>query len=67
MQYLEIMLIYFFIGCLWAIWLEGFTTRNLEDPYNRPWVNGERVVHIFFWPVTLAVFLCSFLSDLFKK
>ena len=67
MQYLEIMLIYFVIGCLWAIWLEGFTTRNLEDPYNKPCVNRERVIHIFFWPVTLAIFLHSFLSDLFKK
>ena len=67
MQYLEIMLIYFFIGCLWAIWLEGFTTRNLQEPYNRPWVNGERVIQIFFWPATLAVFLYSFFRDLFEK
>ena len=63
---MQTILLYAIIGVIWAIWLESFTTKNLEAPYNSPWTNSERMVHIIFWPITLFVFLHNFLSDIFK-
>lgn len=63
---IEIILLYFLIGCFWSLWLEHFTTKNLEAPYNEPWVQRERLIHIICWPITLVVFLHNFFTGLFK-
>lgn len=63
---LEILLLYVLIGCFWAIWLENFTTKYLDDPYNRPWSSSERTIQIAFWPITLLVFLHNFFKDLLR-
>jgi len=66
MVYIDMIGIYVMIGIVWAIWLEFFTTRNLSEPYNKPWVNSERVLHVTLWPITLTVFLYNFFKDLFE-
>jgi hypothetical protein len=58
--------LYILLGAAWALWLEYFTTKNLEEPYNKPWNNTERVLHFTLWPVTLLVFVHNFLKDLFR-
>lgn len=63
---MQTILLYAIIGIIWSLWLERFTTNQLQAPYNMPWSNTERMVHILFWPVTLLTFLHSFFKDLFK-
>jgi hypothetical protein len=66
MVYIDTIGTYLMIGICWALWLEFFTTRNLSPPYNKPWVNKERMFHTTLWPFTLIVFLYNFLRDIFK-
>ena len=66
MAYIDIIGIYVMIGIAWALWLEYFTTRNLKEPYNKPWNNTERMFHLTLWPATLLVFVHNFLKDLFR-
>jgi len=63
---MNILLLYIILGGLWAYWLEYFTTENLEEPYNKPWNNTERLFHWALWPVTLLVFVHNFFKDLFR-
>jgi|GEM_PF-1772758 hypothetical protein len=63
---MQTILLYAMIGVVWSFWLERFTTKNLQPPYNNPWTNSERMVHILFWPITLLVFLHNFFTDIFK-
>jgi len=58
---------YFFIGGLWCYWLESFTTRELEYPYNAGWTNKERLYHICLWPLTLGVFVWGLIKELIKN
>ena len=66
MTNIDIICTYIVLGCAWALWLEYFTVKNLEEPYNQPWTNTERVFHCTLWPVTLIVFIHNFLKDLFR-
>ena len=59
--------LYLIAGFVWAIWLENFTTKELEHPYNQPWETAERVFHSVLWPYSFSVFLYSFLEDFFKN
>lgn len=63
---MDSIILYTLLGCSWALWLEYFTTRNLETPYNKPWSNTERILHCTLWPVTLIVFIHNFIKDLFR-
>jgi|11_taG_2_1085331.scaffolds.fasta_scaffold12862_6 hypothetical protein len=50
-------LIYTMIGLVWTIFMEVYTTRNLEPPYNKPWNTPERLSHLILWPINLTIFL----------
>lgn len=56
---------YLFAGAVWCFWLESFTTRELNPPYNMPWTNKERLYHICLWPMTLGVFAWGLCKELF--
>jgi|11_taG_2_1085331.scaffolds.fasta_scaffold01718_2 hypothetical protein len=66
MTNIDIICTYIVLGCAWALWLEYFTTKYLDDPYNRPWSSSERAIQIAFWPITLLVFLHNFFKDLHR-
>jgi len=64
---LDFILVYGLIGLIWSCWLEYFTTKNLEAPFNEPWVMYERIYHVVLWPYALSVFIYQFLKEYFKN
>ena len=61
------MLTYFLIGAIWSMWLEYYTTKNLEGAYGSPWVFLEGVFHITLWPVSLIVFIYAFIQEVNRR
>ena len=60
-------LYYLLIGAIWAMWLEYYTTRNLDHPYNLPWALLERLFHVTLWPYSLGLFVFTFVKDIFDN
>lgn len=56
--------LYYLIGCLWQLWLEDFTMRNLAGELAKPMKVGEAIMHIILWPVMLGIFLYNFFKSL---
>ena len=56
---------YIIPGVLWGGWLEYFTTKNLSEPFNRPWNMPERSMHIFFWPLSFSKFIIELFRGYF--
>ena len=67
MIFLHSISLYITIGIIWSIWLESFTTRVLQAPYNQPWTNSERLFHITLWVYSFGVFIYNFVKDYFKN
>lgn len=61
------MLTYFFIGAIWGMWLEYYTTKNLDGVYGASWAFLERVFHITLWPVSLIVFIYAFVKEVNRR
>jgi hypothetical protein len=61
------MLTYLFIGAVWSMWLEYYTTRNLEGLYGSSWVLGERIFHIAVWPYSFLVFLFALIKEFISR
>ena len=61
------MLTYFLIGAIWSMWLEYYTTKNLEGAYGSPWVFLERVFHIGLWPISLLTFIYAFIKEFITR
>jgi len=59
--------LYVAVGFIWSLWLENFTTSELQAPYNQPWTNLERLFHITLWVFTFGIFIYNLLSDFFKN
>jgi len=59
-------IIYIVVGCLWAMWLEYYTTNNITGIMGRSWVMRERLFHSILWPVSLPTFLYEFFRYLFE-
>ena len=57
-------LLYVFIGGLWSLWLEYFTTNNLEGKMGEPWNNFERIMQWVFWPIYFSVFIFNWIRFL---
>lgn len=55
---------YITVGCIWSMWLEYFTTKNLEGEYGQAWTWVERVFHIALWPVSLLTFIVSMIRNM---
>jgi len=53
---------YVLVGILWSLWLEYYTVRSLQMP---DWIWRERFFHIIFWPISLSIFVYTFLKGLF--
>ena len=62
---IEYFIWYIIIGLIWAAFLEYYTTKNLPEPYNRSWTMPERMMHLFFWPVSFGKFVIEFCKGLF--
>ncbi len=52
---------YLVIGLIWSLWLEFYTVKSLAMP---DWVWRERFFHIIFWPISLSIFVYTFLKGL---
>lgn len=48
---------YIMVGCIWAGWLEYFTTKNLEGEFGQPWSWLERLFHTILFPISLGSFI----------
>ena len=59
--------LYIAIGVVWAIWLENFTTRELQAPYNQSWTNSERLFHVTLWVYSFGIFIYNFVKYYFKN
>jgi hypothetical protein len=59
--------LYIAIGVVWAIWLETFTTRELQAPYNQSWTNSERLFHVTLWVYSFGIFIYNFVKYYFKN
>lgn len=58
------MLIYLIIGLLWSLWLEYFTTNNLDtQTLGRPWLWRERIFHTVLWPWSLGTFIYAIYQE----
>lgn len=55
---------YIALGAIWAWWLESYTTKNLEGIYGSAWSTKERIFHIVFWPINLAIFIYNFIKGI---
>ena len=64
---IKISLYYLLAGALWAMWLEYYTVRNLDAPYNQSWSGLERVFHITCWPYSFGLFVFTFIKDFFDN
>ena len=49
--------IYICVGIIWAVAFEYFCINKLEEPYNAPFVNRERLWHVLVWPFNAGLFL----------
>ena len=58
------MITYILIGLIWCAWLEYYTTKHEVMPDNRPWTLRERLFNIMLWPVSLCVFVATFINNL---
>jgi hypothetical protein len=59
--------LYILCGTIWTAWFETYTTKELPPPYNQDWTNRERIYHITTWPVSLVVFIYSFIKEVMKQ
>ena len=57
---------YILIGLIWSVWLEWYTTNNIDGILGRPWIWRERLFHSILWPLSLATFVYEFFKQLFK-
>lgn len=60
MNLIEFLSSYFIIGLIWTAIVEYLTTRYKVGP---PWVNGERVVQVIFFPWYVFLFLVNFIGS----
>jgi len=60
------MITYFSIGLIWCAWLEYYTTKHGVMPDNRAWTLRERLFNVTAWPVSLCVFVATFINNLPK-
>ena len=51
------MLIYLLLGVCWCLWLEWYSTTQLEPPYNAPWTLKERLFHTLLWVISFSMFV----------
>jgi len=58
-------ILYIIFGCVWSLWLEWYTVKELEPPYNMPWSTRERLVHLVIWPWSFGLFLYTLFKDFF--
>jgi len=58
---------YFIIGTIWAMWLEYYTTNNLEGDLGKQWAWRERVFHWFLWPVSMGTFILAIIDGFLEK
>ena len=65
MIFLEAFTLYIVLGCVWTIWLEHYTTTELDAPYNQPWTTRERFFHVFVWVGSFGVFVYTLIKDFF--
>ena len=49
------------------MWLEYYTTKNLEGAYGSPWVFLERVFHITLWPISLLTFVYALIKEFISR
>jgi hypothetical protein len=59
--------LYILCGTIWTAWFETYTIKELPPPYNQDWTNRERIYHITTWPVSLVVFIYSFIKEVMKQ
>lgn len=59
-------MIYLIIGCIWAFWLEYYTTNEVNGPMGRPWIMRERLFHLLLWPFSLLTFITEIIRQLWK-
>ena len=57
------MITYIIIGLMWCAWLEYYTTKH-QLPEARDWSTRERLFNTLLWPVSLGVFVITFLKQL---
>jgi hypothetical protein len=62
---IEIISLYLVLGCIWTLWLEHYTSTELNAPYNQPWSNRERIFHVFLWVCSFGVFVYTLIKDFF--
>ena len=65
MMIIEIGSLYIALGCIWTLWLEHYTTNELDPPYNQPWSNRARFFHVFIWVGSFGVFVYTLIKDFF--
>ncbi len=59
--------IYLFIGVLYSLLLETYTTNNLEGALGKPWSIREKIYHLLLWPLSMSIFIYTFIDELFKN
>ena len=57
------MLGYFIFGLLWSLFLEIYSTTQLEKEYSQNWSMIERAFHIGLWPYSFSVFLYTLIKE----
>lgn len=57
------MITYIIVGLMWCAWLEYYTTKH-QLPEARDWSTRERLFNTLLWPVSLGVFVITFLKQL---
>lgn len=57
-------ILYYLLGCIWQLWLEDFTMKNLTGKLAQPMKVGETIMHVILWPVMLSIFLYNFFKTL---
>ena len=62
MIYLELLLLYFFIGAVWTTLMEWYTTTYLKGFWGRAWVNSERWFHCYAWPYSFGIWLITLIK-----
>lgn len=59
-------IVYSIIGIIWSMWLEYYTTNNINGNLGRPWVSRERFFHLCLWPISLGTFIYEFFRYFFE-
>ena len=62
---LQAISLYLILGFIWTLWLENYTTTELEPPYNEPWSMRERFFHVLIWVGSFGVFIYTLIKDFF--